>query len=252
MISNYDSEKYDSNRYEKISNYYNELMLSGYYNYDALTSRLSEILDEHGCNKVLELGIGTGLVASRLIKRGSYALTGIDFSPSMIELCDGELRSRVDVQVMDVVDLDLGRQFDAVYCVGGAWYFIDNKQERSADQRYQLCSHIPDPDKQMQSFRSVEKHLVPGGILVLSIQGPHHDFEEQLPSGLIYRQEIIRENACFEKSYIFKRNGEVVARQECLYRLTELEDAAALFAQAGLKIVDFDQSGQYVVLRKAG
>lgn len=251
MMSNYDSHKYDRNRYDRISGYYNELMLNGYYNYETLTDQLSDIFCRHGCRTVLELGIGTGLVASRLIKKGSYALTGVDFSPSMIALCDHELKRRVDIHVMDVVDLELRREFDAIYCVGGVWYFIDNKDEHGADKRYQLCSHVPDVGKQLQSFRSVARHLRPDGILVLSIQGPHHDYERKLPSGVVYRQTIATDGSCFEKAYIFKRDGKLLARQDCLYRLTELDEASHLLSEAGLKLRYFDESGQYVVLAKA-
>jgi SAM-dependent methyltransferase len=251
MISNQDSRKYDSNRYERISEYYNELMLNGYYNYEHLASELSSILRANGCKQVLELGIGTGLVASRLIHDVEYRLTGVDFSPSMIGLCDQKLKDSVDMHVMDVVDLNLGKRFDAAYCVGGAWYFIDNKGQRGEEARFQLCSHIPDPSKQFNSFKAVADHLVPGGILILSVQGPHHDFAEMLPSGLLYRQEIVAEGACFEKAYIFERNGELVAQQECLYRLTEFDEALRLFSQVGLTFSSFSKSMQFVVFEKA-
>lgn len=238
-----------SNKYDKISHCYNELMLHGYYNYEALTDRLDEILQTHNVVDVLELGIGTGLVASRLIKKGPYNLTGIDFSAEMMELCDLDVHENVDMFHMDVVNMDLKKKFEAAYCVGGAWYFIDNKNEKDSANRFQLCSHIPDLANQLQSFQSVVDHLTPEGVLLLSIQGPHHDFEETLPSGTLYRQKInLQSDSCFEKLYIFEKDGAVIAKQECLYRLTDIDDANTLFSKVGLKILSFEETNQYVVL----
>ncbi len=57
-----------ANTYAGIAEQYDALMLSGYYDYDRYSDALHALLD--GRRRVLELGVGTGLVASKMLDRG--------------------------------------------------------------------------------------------------------------------------------------------------------------------------------------
>ena len=73
----------DLNTYSGISDYYDVLMTNGYYNYDEITRDLMEVLGSR--QRVLELGVGTGLVAEGLLKQNSdLSLTGLDNTESML------------------------------------------------------------------------------------------------------------------------------------------------------------------------
>ncbi len=65
---------------------------------------------------ILDVGCGTGGHALSLAERG-YHVTGIDLSPTMIDLAKAkQSSSRLDFHTMDIRNLDLGKKFDA--CIG--------------------------------------------------------------------------------------------------------------------------------------
>ena len=115
----------DLNTYSGISDYYDVLMTNGYYNYDEITRDLMEVLGSR--QRVLELGVGTGLVAEGLLKQNSdLSLTGLDNTESMLAQAKERLGDRIKYELQDVTKLSLGRTFEASFSVGGCWYFIDH------------------------------------------------------------------------------------------------------------------------------
>ena len=75
--------EHDLNTYSGISDYYDVLMTNGYYNYDEITRDLMEVLGSR--QRILELGVGTGLVAEGLLQQNpKLSLTGLDNTESML------------------------------------------------------------------------------------------------------------------------------------------------------------------------
>ncbi len=54
------------NEYDDIAQYYDLIMESGYYDYTKSAYSLNSILTER--KKILEIGIGTGLLAEQLLE----------------------------------------------------------------------------------------------------------------------------------------------------------------------------------------
>ncbi len=95
---------------------------------------------------VLDIGCGTGVPARGLIARG-FALTGVDSSPAMIDLCR-ERFPRAEWLVADMRTLDLDRRFDGLL----AWHSF---------------FHLS-PDDQRAMFPIFARHAAPGGLLMFT------------------------------------------------------------------------------------
>ncbi|NEO51901.1 MAG: class I SAM-dependent methyltransferase [Okeania sp. SIO3B5] len=106
------------NKYDDIAQYYDLLMESGYYDYPKESQSLDSILK--GRKKLLEIGVGTGLLAEKLLELdSSYEITGIDFSPAMLERGKARLGNRVKVVEGNVLSMELQESFDGIYSHGG-------------------------------------------------------------------------------------------------------------------------------------
>lgn len=137
------------NIFEKYANYYD--LLNKDKNYSSECDMLEQIFQDFAPSQVrsiLDLGCGTGGHASILASRG-YTVTGVDMSETMLSEAIKKSSSKNTEFVQgDLRDLDLGRKFDTVismFAVMG--YMISNEDLAMA-------------------FRTVRRHLNPGGLFV--------------------------------------------------------------------------------------
>jgi len=107
--------------------------------------------------RVLDLGIGTGRELAHLLD-GGWDVTGIDFSPRMIEMCAKRARK--------------------VPIVHGDFYaplpFADASFE-SAIALFGSLAHPPDPGAHARLAKELARVLVPGGILFAEMPAPSWD-----------------------------------------------------------------------------
>lgn len=103
---------------------------------------------------VVELGCGTGTLASILAQRG-YQITAVDLSPDMLsvaaEKCEG-----LDVQLVcqDMSRLTLPMQVDAVICC------LDS------------LNYVTRPAQVQRTFQRILPSLVPGGLFLFDVKTP--------------------------------------------------------------------------------
>lgn len=103
---------------------------------------------------VVELGCGTGTLASILAQRG-YQVTAVDLSPDMLsvaaEKCEG-----LDVQLVcqDMSRLTLPMQVDAVICC------LDS------------LNYVTRPAQVQRTFQRILPSLVPGGLFLFDVKTP--------------------------------------------------------------------------------
>ena len=229
------------NQYQDLASYYDHLMLGGYYDYAAQSAELAQLLPANA--HVLELGVGTGLLAEALVDRG-FRVTGVDHTEEMLERARARLGDRVTLLQADVIGLDLGEQFDAVISNGGVWYGIFDGKD------YGYCGHIPDRAAVAASLHAVFAHLNRDGQIILSVQDVHADKVMQLPDGIEYRQSIVKlGNDDIEKTYIMSRANEQLAHQVLTlsyYARPLFED---IFAHYGFALNAFSAADHYLVAR---
>ncbi|MFF5078016.1 class I SAM-dependent methyltransferase [Actinoplanes sp. NPDC000266] len=106
---------------------------------------------------VLELGCGTG---SKLIPiaAGGQPCTGLDFSADMLAEARGKAAERgvaADWRQGDMRDFDLGRTFDFVFIAANS------------------LLHLHETADLVSCFRSVRRHLAPGGRFVFDVFNPN-------------------------------------------------------------------------------
>lgn len=94
---------------------------------------------------VLDAGCGTGRLAARLADLG-YSATGVDVDDAMVAVAR-DRRPDLDWHVADLVDLDLGRIFDAVVSAGNVIPFIP-------------------PAALPRAAAALARHTAPGGVVV--------------------------------------------------------------------------------------
>ena len=238
--------KYDFNKYDSWSSLYDTLMLAGYYDYDAYVDCLVSAIETYSLRSCLELGIGTGLVASRLADRTEIDLLGIDFSESMVEICRKNFPT-LNTVVADIASYEFGDTFEMIFSVGVTWYFMEN------DDGLMFCSHLPEPELQAQSIGNVCKAMRPGSVLALAIQGPHVNKKLNINEALEYSQVIRTKNddgTVFEKDYIFTELGKKVCCQTCLFRLTDQQQIDAEFRDHGLENIQLANDKKFIFYRK--
>jgi 2-polyprenyl-3-methyl-5-hydroxy-6-metoxy-1,4-benzoquinol methylase len=109
--------------------------------------------------RVLDVGCGVGRWSSLLAARGAL-VTGIDLSPTMIDLANRRadangVATRCRFLVQDLAQLDAGGTFDLVLGVTVLQHILDAEALRAAVQR-------------------MSSHLAPGGRMVLLEAAPAH------------------------------------------------------------------------------
>lgn len=235
----------DLNTYEGIAEFYDTLMTKGYYDYDELTKELSDLIGHK--RELLELGVGTGLVAELLLKQNNdFDITGIDNTEAMIAQAKERLGDKIKYELQDVTKLTLNKKFEGAFSVGGCWYFIDNGK----DNALELCSHIDDLETSKQGLKRVVEHLESDGILALALQAAHTNYSKELSDDLTYSQEIFKEPSGFTKHYCFKKDEKVVAEQMYRYLVVPENDAHDFFSDLGCEPVGLNSSRQFFIYKK--
>jgi molybdopterin/thiamine biosynthesis adenylyltransferase/SAM-dependent methyltransferase len=118
-----------------------------------------ELVEDAGCERVLDVGAGMGTLAIRLARAGR-SVTALDSSPEMVDQLlrrvPADLAGQVDVRLGDAEDLPRDRSFDCVLlnC---------------------LIDHIDDPTELLARCHGA---LEPGGRLVVAVPHPFKDAGE--------------------------------------------------------------------------
>ena len=72
-----DENKEMINEYVEIANYYDNLLTSGYFDFDYFSNILYNLLGAR--RKVLDIGVGTGLLTKKMLSLANYKIVGVDF-----------------------------------------------------------------------------------------------------------------------------------------------------------------------------
>ena len=235
--------------YGTIADYYDQLMNAGYYDHSALGEKLLSIT---GTGKsLLELGIGTGLMARELLNQDpSVELTGIDFSESMLTIARKRIPEGADLVECDVAEMRLNKTFDVAYSTGGTWVIINSEKGLS------LGTHLYDRENDIKGIKQVAKHLQPGGLLLLSVHPPHEDRSFDIGNGLQYSQEIkghsgFGDHYSLLKTYRFSRGEETLAEEQVVLGFYEESLYLPMFLEAELEPVGMTANNDFFMFKKA-
>jgi SAM-dependent methyltransferase len=107
---------------------------------------------------ILELGCGTGRVLIPLARQG-YRITGVDASAAMLERARGKvaeenLSERVTLVEQEMRKLELEERFNLVFAALNSF------------------AHLHTTEEQLETLARIQRHLNPGGLLVLDMFNP--------------------------------------------------------------------------------
>jgi len=136
-----------SNNFDLYSLYYNLLyqdkdyFAEAEYVYNNLSTYLPKL------KNILELGLGTGIHASLLQKKG-LCVTGVELSEDMAQ----QAREKgIECYVDDCSEFNLDKKYDAVISL------------------FHVISYVTENDKLLKTFQKVHAHLNPGGIFLFDV-----------------------------------------------------------------------------------
>lgn len=116
------------------------------FEYEEQFIRVDRVLQEYGCEKILEVASGCGHLAELLNKK-DYDLTGSDISENMLSIAREKV-PEVEFVKADMRDLDIDEKFDALVCMGNSFAIMTDNEEVDA------------------ALTSFNEHLKDGGILI--------------------------------------------------------------------------------------
>lgn len=233
------------NQYTGITQCYDLLMQGGYYDHDTMSRAADKVIGDR--KTLLELGVGTGMFAQSLAEMDPERdITGVDFTPSMLEIARRRVGGEIRLIEGDVTSMDLEDTFEAAISSGGVWVIVDTGEE------YLLGTHLLDYDQDVTGLRNVSAHLESDGLLLLSIQQMHHDLDLTLPEGIVYSQRISAprgrgDHFMIEKQYSFRRGPEVLGEQTLnlgFYRRSTMD---RILGEAGFGLEGIDDDRQFFV-----
>lgn len=239
----------DPNRYAAFAAHYNRLMLGGYYDYEAQAASLEPVLPPGA--SILEIGVGTGLLAKALHDRG-FAVSGMDHTQEMLDQAQTLLGDGVPLVQADATTFDLGQTFDVVISNGGVWYGVYDDEGPG----HGYCGHLPTEALVSASLERVLAHLGPRGQLVLSLQDRHHDKHMDLPDGVHYEQRITEIPGGGEhvhvirKEYIFTRDGDRVGYEALNLAYIDAPAFEGPLLAAGFQPPTMTDDRRYLVFRR--
>ena len=233
--------------YTNMSPYYDVIMTSGYYDYAKIVDSL---LIGQPINIVLEIGCGTGLILEELAKRQSQAfISGIDLTESMLKIARDRLQKfpNVSLSRQNVCQLTLAQKHNLAFSYGGVWYFVID-----GDEEPFLVSHIAADEENHQGFERLAQCVTEGGILLLGVQGPHHDYETEISNGMKYSQVIQSGEHGFTKHYYLADGARTVMAQTVKYRTYSFSEASKMMSEYGFEYAPEENRGKlFLGFRKA-
>lgn len=203
---------------------------------DRHVRRLRQLLPDPPA-RVLDAGCGPGLYAVRLAQLG-YRVDGVDLGPAVIRHARREARAAgvgrdAHFEVGDIRSLPAGPRYDAVLLI---YYVLENLPMR----------------QQAASLRRLSASLLPGGRVIAELRlrpdqlpGRISAWEVCDESLLGRRRQLLLSDSTYDRARnlfvlrevaVFAGGG--IAVQQTTSRLCGFDEIPALFARAGLRVVE--------------
>lgn len=188
-----------------------------------------------GGNALLDVGCGTGGHAAHL--REHYRVTGMDLEDGLLRIA-AERYPDAEFRQGDMVDFDLGREFDAVVCL------------------FSAIGYVRTEDRLRQTIARFARHLRPGGVAVVEPWLTPEGFNPGAPRldvSEIGERKVVRmgktawaEDGLSAIHFVYvigDRDGIEHWEERHLLGLFSHQQMLDAFAAAGLEVVEHDPQG---------
>ncbi len=135
--------------FSKSAKYYDEIYASVDKDYAAEAAKTHALIKKYKCTKgkrLLDVACGTGIHAGYLSKY--YQVEGLDLDAKMLAVAKKK-HPGIRFYQGDMVDFDLGRQFDAVVCLFSSIGYARTKS------------------RMQKAIKTMARHVLPGGVLII-------------------------------------------------------------------------------------
>ncbi len=222
--------------YADFAAYYDDLYVKPerYEREAASAMSLVETYKFSGGNDLLDVACGTG--GHIPYWRDHYRVAGLDISPAMLALAAANFPD-VEFHLGDMLDFDLGRDFDALMCLYGSIGFVRT------------------PANLNKALAAFARHLKPGGVLCLTPWSTQEDFTPAVVTDVVKHPHVqiarmenvkLKEPGLVEVDFhhLVARDGEVSYHRQSveigLFSERQYRDA---ISRAGLELMEYCQGG---------
>jgi len=165
---------------DRYGGYNNIEALAEYYDYTYEDQRKHDVnffvdYSRKASGRTLELGCGTGRVLIPAAIAGC-GITGLDLSPYMLKRCQSRLSQQPD-EVQRLVHLIQANMTD----------FDTGERYSLVTTPFRSFQHLITVEEQKACLKQTNRHLVPGGLLILDI---FHPYPPRLVTDPAYMEEI--------------------------------------------------------------
>ena len=177
--------------------------LYAFKDYAAESARLCELIRtrRRGAETLLDVGCGTGSHVRCLVENHHLAVTGVDVDEPSLAIARAKVPLATFIRA-DMVDLRLGRRFDAVVTLFGA------------------IGYLRTIERVGESFRRLREHLSPGGVVVVEPFLTPDEFR----AGRVVVQRGTSKEGTVERRCTTQLDG-AIARLQFDYRIEERGEA---------------------------
>ena len=221
------------NYYNKVQSRYYDLWVSKYYNYKDDVASFENVFKG---KSILEVGLGTGLFASFLIKRG-FEVEGIEPSVYMLSILKSKFPN-IPCYKEDVVSFDIDKKYDMVVSHGsfplisirGGVPFFD-------------C-FLEDDEQNFKGFLNIRKHLKKGGLFLANVQ---LDKQENIEIPRVYKNKLIFEDNLSKKTHYFWNGENWEVAQTIVSIVYDEKQFNEIMNKAGFNVIGFDKNKDWFV-----
>ncbi|HLR25793.1 MAG TPA: class I SAM-dependent methyltransferase [Fodinibius sp.] len=200
--------------YTKLAEIYDAVMAE--VDYDLWADYLDALMLKHHPRpqSVMELACGTGSLALSLDELECYQISGTDQSSQMIARARQKNRDRmcsVDFSVMDFLDINTEKSFDAVLCV------------------FDSINYLHSPQEILQFLEECQKLLVPQSLLIFDFTTPANSVEAI--SYLNNEEGTTENNFRFHRSSTYNTDQQIHTNEFLIQQLENDQSVAAEFIE---------------------
>jgi len=228
--------------YSTLANIYHE-MYQHIFDYDKEYDFYDAILKRNNCQKILEVGCGSGMLARRFLQNG-YDFLGVDLFNEMLDIARTEVKADVFVQ-RDMRNLSFDKQFDAVLITGRS------------------ISYVIENQGIMDTFNGIHKSLKADGVFVFGffeangIFDNFNDFEQHIEHGTKKIRRISKLKMNLETgwtydwhaTYIIDDNGDISTYEDLSTLRSFTKDEILLFLKlSGFQVKEVLDEGKTMTI----
>jgi len=173
--------------FSKSAKYYDDIYLSQGKGYSVEAEKIHKFIQKHRKSQgklLLDVACGTGIHAGYLSKH--YKVEGLDLDSKMLSVARKK-HPKIRFTQGNMIDFDLGRQFDVVTCLFSSIGYVKTKINL------------------YKAIKNMSRHLLPGGLLLVE---PWFTPEQWNP-GRVYTHQVENPDLKIVRMSLSKQKGRI-------------------------------------------